>query len=185
MSSTTHRAADDALVRAARAGDEAAFAALVDRYGPGMYGYARRLLGDHVDAGEAVQEALVSAWKSLDDFEGRSHIRTWLYRLVHRRAVDLQRKRRPVPVEDESLSIMLPPARTDPLQQVLDSELLVALQAALETLPWNQRACWLLREIEEMSYDEIAEAIGLTEGSVRGHLQRARQALAERMAPWR
>lgn len=180
------RASDNALVRAARLGDHDAFGELVDRHGPGMLRYARRLVGgSEADAGEVVQEAFISAWRSLDSFRGESTIRTWLFRLVHRRAVDLQRHRRPTPIDDELLSRMLPTAGDNPLQDVLNSELLEALQKALEELPWNQRAAWLLREVEGLGYDEIALAMGTTVGSVRGHLHRGRRQLAERMARWR
>jgi RNA polymerase sigma-70 factor (ECF subfamily) len=176
---------DEALVRAARLGDEEAFSAIVHRHGPGMYRYAVRMVGSQADAAEVTQEALVSAWRSLGSFEGRSSLRTWLIRLVHRRAVDLHRHRRPTPIDDNLLSAIVQPARDNPLQDVLDQELLDALQAALEELPWHQRSVWLLREVEQMSYDEIAEALAMPPGSVRGHLQRGRKNLSERMARWR
>jgi RNA polymerase sigma-70 factor (ECF subfamily) len=185
MSGFVAEPTDDALVRAARLGDEDAFAVIVDRYGPWMYRYAVRLVGSESDAGEVTQEALVSAWKDLATFAGRSSLKTWLFRLVHRRAADLQRHRKAIPVNDDLLSTMVRPAQDNPLQQVLDAELLAALQVALAELPWHQRAAWLLREVEEMSYDEIAVTLGVSEGSVRGHLHRGRRTLAERMARWR
>ena len=179
-------ASDAALVRAARLGDDDAFGEIVDRYGPGMLRYARRLVnGSDADAGEVVQEAFISAWKSLDSFRGESSLKTWLFRLVHRRAVDLLRHRRPTPIDDELLSRVVRVADDNPLQDVLDSELLEALQEALDELPWNQRSAWLLREVEGLGYDEIAHAMGTTVGSVRGHLHRGRRQLAERMARWR
>ncbi|MDT9593507.1 sigma-70 family RNA polymerase sigma factor [Nocardioides zeae] len=179
-------ASDDALLRAARLGDEEAFAVIVDRYGPGMYHYALRLVGGSAaDAGEVTQEALISAWRSLDSFAGRSSLRTWLFRLVHRRAADLHRHRRPTPIDDELLSTVVRPATENPLQRVMEAELVAALQQALDELPWHQRAAWLLREIEGMSYEEIAAALDTTPGSVRGHLHRGRRTLAERMARWR
>ncbi len=179
-------ATDEALVRAARLGDEEAFAELTERYGPAMYRYARRLVGgsDH-DAAEVVQEALISAWRGLAGFEQRSTLRTWLFRLVHRRAADLNRARRPTPIDDALVSRMVRPAEDNALRHVLEEELLEALQLALMELPWHQRAAWLLREVEQMSYAEIAEALSLAEGSVRGHLYRGRKTLAERMARWR
>lgn len=179
-------ATDAALVRAARLGDEDAFGEIVDRYGPGMLRYARRLVGGNdSDAAEAVQEAFISAWRGLESFRGESSLRTWLFRLVHRRAVDLNRYRRPTPIDDELLSRMVRVADDNPLQDLLDGELLEALQQALDELPWNQRAAWLLREVEGLGYDEIAQALGTTVGSVRGQLHRGRRQLAERMARWR
>ncbi|KQP65157.1 RNA polymerase subunit sigma-70 [Nocardioides sp. Leaf307] len=151
-----------------------------------MYRYALRLVGGNdTDAAEVTQEALISAWKDLGTFQGRSSLKTWLFRLVHRRAVDLQRHRRPTPINDDLLSRFVPEASDNPLQDVLDAELLAALQQALDELPWHQRAVWLLREVEGMSYDEIGEALALPVGSVRGHLHRGRRTLAERMARWR
>lgn len=177
---------DEALVRRARLGDEAAFDAIVDRYGPGMHRYATRLLQGSVhDAADATQDALISAWRSLPDFAGRSSLRTWLFRLVDRRAVDLQRRRRPVPVEDDVLVDLAGPADEDPQRAAIDSELLRALQHALDALTRQQRATWLLREIEGLSYAEIGETLAMPVGSVRGHLHRGRRLLAERMAPWR
>ncbi|MBZ5735716.1 RNA polymerase sigma factor [Nocardioides sp. TRM66260-LWL] len=179
-------ASDDALVRAARLGDQDAFAVIVDRYGPGMYQYAMRLVAGHdADAAEVVQEAFISAWRSIGTFAGRSQLRTWLFSLVHRRAVDLLRKRRPTPIDDEQLALESPVADDDPLRSTIDAELVAALQEALATLPPTQRAVWLLRETEDMSYEEIAEALSIPVGSVRGHLHRGRRTLAERMARWR
>ena len=179
-------ASDAALVRAARLGDDDAFGEVVDRYGPGMLRYARRLVnGSDADAGEVVQEAFISAWKSLDSFRGESSLKTWLFRLVHRRAVDFLRHRRPTPIDDELLSRVVRVAVTTRCRTCWTSELLEALQEALDELPWNQRSAWLLREVEGLGYDEIAHAMGTTVGSVRGHLHRGRRQLAERMARWR
>jgi RNA polymerase sigma-70 factor, ECF subfamily len=176
---------DSALVRAARLGDAEAFAVIVERHGPAMYRYAVRLLHDEADAAEVVQEAFLSAWKNLHTFQGRSSLRTWLFRLVSRRAADLQRVRRPIPISDDFWSAMTLSTQDDPLQQALDAELLQALRYALAELPWHQRATWLLREVEAMSYGDIATTLALPVGSVRGHLHRARKTLAERMARWR
>ncbi len=177
---------DGALARAAAVGDDDAFRILVERYGPGMYRYAIRLVGGSPqDADEVTQEAFISAWTSLPTFGGRSSLKTWLFRLVHHRAVDLHRHRRPTPIDDALLSRLVRTAADNPLQQVMDEELLCALQAALNEIPWHQRAAWLLREVEGMTYDEIADALALSVGSVRGHLHRGRRTLAERMSRWR
>lgn len=186
---------DLALVRAARLDDEDAFAEIVDRYAPGMLRYAMRMVGEQDLAADAVQEAFVSAWRNLDSFEGRSTLKTWLYRLAHRRVVDLLRVRRAVPVDDEvlahqgdhpgSVTLGWTAPSTDPLQAVLDRELLDALRAALLELPEQQRATWLLREIEGMGYQEIAETLGTTAASVRGNLHRARTTLGVKLERWR
>lgn len=150
-----------------------------------MFRYARTLVGHEQDAGDVVQEAFVSAWKGLPTFRGDSSLKTWLYRLVHRRAMDHHRRRRPVPVEDEAFADLLADASGDPVRQAEGQEMLVDLRRALAELPEMQRACWLLREVEGMQYQEIADTLGLPVGSVMGHLHRGRTTLAERMSRWR
>lgn len=178
-------ASDGALVRAARLGDADAFATLVDRHGPAMYRYAVRLLGSEQDAADATQDAFVSAWRNLRSFRGQSTLRTWLFTLVSRRSADVRRTRRPTPIDDRLLSALSGRAHDNPLQSAVDAELITALREALAELPWHQRATWLLREVDGMSYEEIGIVLGLTTGSVRGHLHRGRRTLAERMARWR
>lgn len=175
---------DDVLARAAADGDEQAFELILGRHGPTMLRFARRMLGDEHDAAEAVQEAFISAWQNLDRFEGRSSLRTWLFRLVHRRGVDLMRRRRPAATEEEVLELALDPA-ADAFDSVVGQDLLAALQATLAKLPWRQRAVWVLREVEELGYDEIAQALGLTTDAVRGQLHRARRTVADQMEGWR
>lgn len=180
------RASDAALARAAGVGDEEAFATIVQRYGPGMHRYALRLVGgSDADAAEVTQDAFVSAWKSLGSYNATASLKTWLFRIVHRRAVDLNRRRTAVPIDDQLLSHLVPEAEDNALRSLLDDELLEALQKCLDELPWHQRAVWLLRELEEMSYDEIATTLAIPVGSVRGHLHRSRRTIAERMARWR
>ncbi len=176
---------DRALVRDAALGDKRAFSEVVDRYGADMYRFAFRMVADEHDARDVVQEALVSAWKNIGTFEARSSLRTWLYRLVNRRAVDLQRRRKPTPTDDEAIQGLLQRASDDPERDAIGSAMVRALQAALDELPTTQRAAWILREIEGLSYDEIAQAVGTTPDSARGHLQRARTSLAGRMESWR
>ncbi|MEV8378531.1 sigma-70 family RNA polymerase sigma factor [Kribbella sp. NPDC056861] len=178
------QAGDDALRRAAALGDADAFAAVIERHGPAMFRYARRMLNDHGDAEEVVQDAFVAAWKALPEFRGESALRTWLFTLTARKAIDLLRKKRPTPVGDETLSA-LPAGGSDPVDPAVRTELLEALDAALAELPDRQRAVWLLREIEEMSYHEIAEVLATTPTVVRGQLARARIALQEKLEDWR
>lgn len=178
------QAGDDALRRAAALGDADAFAAVIERHGPAMFRYARRMLNDHGDAEEVVQDAFVAAWKALPDFRGDSALRTWLFTLTARKAIDLLRKKRPTPVEDETFTGM-PAGDADPVEPVVRTELLEALDTALAELPYRQRAVWLLREVEEMSYQDIAEVLATTPTVVRGQLARARAALQEKLEDWR
>lgn len=176
---------DEALVRAARLGDETAFAAIVERHGPVMWRYASYLLGQDADASDATQEALVSAWQGLESFRGDSSLRTWLFTLVSRRAADLRRKRRPAPLDDAGLELHLDAVPDVTLEGVREHELVTAVRAALLELPVLQRSCWVLRELEGLSYEEIATTLGITSTSVRGCLSRGRTALAVKMEAWR
>lgn len=179
-------ASDDALARAAALGDRDAFEAIVHRHGLPMYRYARRMLVDDGDAQEVVQDAFVGAWKGLDHFGGRSSLRTWLFGLTAHKAVDRRRRRaRPQPIDDRMLSTRPAGPGSDPLAAATTAELAAALDRALAELPYRQRACWLLVEIEGLSQPEAAHVLSMSAGAVRGQLFRARRNLAERMARWR
>lgn len=176
-------AADVVLARAAGLGDQGAFAELVRRHAPAMTRYARRMLGNEPDAQDAVQEALLSAWRGMGDFRGEAAVRTWLFRLVAAKAVSSRRRRRPDPVDTSAVERADPAA--GPAQQVRAGRLLADLQRALDGLPPGQRSVWLLREIERLGYAEIGEVLGMPTSTVRGQLARARAGVAARMAPWR
>ncbi|TDE09624.1 RNA polymerase sigma factor [Jiangella asiatica] len=176
--------ADDAeLVRRARLGDRQAFEAIARRHGPVMYRFARRVLLDDGDAEEAVQDALLAAWLNLPDFRGDAALRTWLFRLTLNKAHNLRRKRRPEPREAAAEGLGGPTG--DPARDIIENELVVALDAALTTLPEAQRVAWLLREVDELAYEEIAAIMHTSRDVVRGLLHRARRKLAERLEPWR
>lgn len=179
------READLALARAAALGDREAFEEVVRLHGPGMLRYARRVLSDPGDAEEAVQDAFVAAWRSLERYRGDSALRTWLLGLTSHKAVDLSRRRRPLPVDDELVTARSADARSDPWEHANAGELVRALEQALAELPYRQRACWLLVELEGLSQAEIAQVLRIGPDAVRGQLFRARRALEERMARWR
>lgn len=180
-----HAASDAALARAARLGDRAAFEILVHRHGPAMYRYARRMLTDHGATEEVVQDAFVAAWKGMEAYRGESTLRTWLFSLTAHKAIDHHRKARAQPIDDQLLLALPADDRADPEHRLAEGELLAALEAALLELPYRQRACWILREIEGLTHAEIGHVLNLSEGAVRGQLQRGRRSVAARMARWR
>lgn len=124
-------------------GDRASFTEIVHRHGPVLYRYAWGMLRDHGDAEDAVQEALIKAWRGIADFRGDAALRTWLLRITARAALNSRRRRRPVPVDDGLLSPRPAGPDNDPWQHLVDRELTRALEAALAELPWRQRAAWL------------------------------------------
>jgi RNA polymerase sigma-70 factor, ECF subfamily len=175
---------DGDLARRAALGDRDAFGLLVDRHGPSLYRYAARVLGDPALADDCVQETFLAAWRAVAQFRGDSSVRTWLFTIVRHEA---QRRGRRASVELLDLADVqdqIRDLRADPEQQNLDAALRAALDLALRALPARQRAAWLLREVEELHYDEIAEVLGTTTTAVRGLLERARTALATALEAW-
>ncbi len=174
-------ASDSTLRRAAAFGDLAAFDEIVNRHGPAMLRFARRTLTDLGDAEDAVQDAFVAAWTTLPDFRGDASLRTWLFTITRRKAIDLLRKRRPLPVADD---VMMELTAGDEADRS-GAGFMDALDVALRRLPETQRSAWLLREVERMSYAEIASVLRTTETAVRGQLSRARAGLQAHLRAWK
>jgi RNA polymerase sigma-70 factor (ECF subfamily) len=176
---------DGLLVERAAEGDDDAFAVLVYRHSPALLALAHRLLGDPADAEEALQDALVSAWRRLPEFRGDATFRTWMYRIVTNRCLNVMRRRdSPAPLD----AVPEPAAHDaagEPARAAESAAATEALAEALGRLRADQRACWVLRELQGLSYDEIAEVVGASEQTVRGRLFRARRTLMKEMAPWR
>jgi RNA polymerase sigma-70 factor, ECF subfamily len=178
---------DRVLARRAGMGDRGAFAVIFARHGPAMFRYALHMLDGHAeDTEDAVQNAWIKAWLHLDTFRGEAQLRTWLFTLTAREVINLRRRRRPRPVD----GMLLEPcpdadSATQPEQHVVHLELHDSLALALSELPWRQRAAWLLREMNGLSYQEISSVLETSPTVVRGQLHRARRTLAVRMAQWR
>lgn len=179
-------AGDGFLATAAGLGDRAAFEVVVHRYGPMLYRYARRMLADDGDVADVVQETFVAAWRQLGAFRGRSSLKTWLYSICARKIVDTYRVKRAQPIDDMLLEAL--PATdtsTDPFAAAATTAFLTALEEALDELPPRQRASWVLREIEEMTFPQIGDILGLSPDTARGHHFRATRTLRERLRRWR
>jgi RNA polymerase sigma-70 factor (TIGR02960 family) len=209
---TSTRTGSDAeegrLLAAARDGDQAAFERLVATYRRQLHAHCYRMLGSLQDAEDALQETLLSAWRGLGGFEGRSAFRTWLYRIATNACLRLaQRRPRRVLSSDqgpawtdfhdlgdvrENDPMWLEPypsspsgaglADGDPADRYQRRENVeLAFVAALQRLPANQRAVLILREVLEFSAAEVAQALDTTVASVNSALQRARKAVDHRI----
>ena len=177
---------DKVLATQAALGDRGAFADIVRRHAPSMYRYALRMLdGEHQAAEDAVQDALTQAWVNLPGFRHEAALHTWLFRIGANRVLSERRRRRPVPVDDRLLSTQPEQGYRGPAQRAEHDHLWESLDLALTELPWRQRASWILRELEGLSYAEIAQILHTTPTVVRGQLHRARRTLAIRMEHWR
>jgi len=172
---------DRFLVAAAQAGDPHAFEVLVGRYQVAVYRVALRMLGSGVDAEDAAQETLVQAWRGLSTFREESAFSTWLYRIVTNRCLNARVARHPM----EALPDVLIDRDSDPAEAVAQSERLHALARGMLMLPAEQRAALILRELEGLSYEQIAHALGVTVPAVKGRIHRARLGLLKASATWR
>ena len=176
-------AEDRILAGRAADGDTAAFAVLVRRYTPMMRAYARRILHSSAEVDDVVQDTFITAWSSLPELEDTGKVKSWLMRIASRKAVDRLRATRPH-ADIESLD---PPSATSasPPRVAESRASAVALRVALQELPDAQRACWVLRELGEHTYEEIAEDLDIPLSTVRGLLARARKYMIIRMEEWR
>lgn len=175
-----------------RAGDRAEFARLVDAYYTPIYRLGLKMLGDSADAEDVLQNTFLKALQHLPDFEGRSSLSTWLYRIAANEALMLLRKRRPtIPVDenaDDEDEGFLPAQFTDwcclPEQEFLTDESKAHLDEAIQRLPETLKVVFLLRDIEGLSIRETSEALGLSETAVKTRLLRARLHLRESLSTY-
>jgi RNA polymerase sigma-70 factor (ECF subfamily) len=169
------------LVVRAQEGDVRAFEELARRHQAALYRLAVRVMGDAGEAEDALQEAMLDAWRRIERFRGESAFSTWMYRVVTNRCLGMLRRRRPVPVERVAESA----APDSPERSAEVDAGMAALGWELRGLRPELRLCWVLRELEGLGYTEIALITGASEDAVRGRIHRARVQLAEVMRPWR
>jgi RNA polymerase sigma-70 factor, ECF subfamily len=205
VSTTTQ---EQALVDAARAGDETAFAQIVEKHRAELQAHCYRMLGSLYDAEDALQETLLRAWRGLPDFGGQSSLRTWLYRIATNTSLDAiaRRPKRVLPVDYGPLAT---PTEHDPGPPLAESVWIqpypdealgtaegyaapearyeqreaveLAFIAALQLLPATQRAVLILREVLGFSAREVSESLDTSVASVNSALQRARKTVEERL----
>jgi RNA polymerase sigma-70 factor (ECF subfamily) len=165
---------------------------LVERYQDRAYRLALRVLRDEEAAHDVTQEAFLKVYRSLDKFEGRSSFYTWLYRVVMNLCLDAKRRDRPGRHSewDETVPMNIDPGgsdavsdlareRTSPAGSLERKELRGVVAAAIEQLPDDARQTLVLREIEGLSYAEIADCLGVPKGTVMSRLHNARQRVKE------
>jgi RNA polymerase sigma-70 factor (ECF subfamily) len=182
-------AAERGLVEQCRRGDAQAFARLVALHEGMVYNLAARLLGDGEEARDLSQEVFLQVYRTLERFEGRSTLKTWIYRIVVNHCRNRQRwwhrRRRAASVPLDALRPADEPRLPDggPQEQLERRERACAVQEALLRLSFDHRAILLLREVEGLSCRQLAEALGIAEGTVKSRLSRARDELRQRLAP--
>jgi RNA polymerase sigma-70 factor (ECF subfamily) len=173
------------LLAGLQSGDEVAFEVLVRTYGGRMLAVTRRLLQNEDDARDAVQEAFLCAFRSVQQFRGQSRLSTWLHRIAVNAA--LMKRRAAASRPETAIDPLLPefaadghharPVETLPEAALMRREARQLVRAAIARLPENYRTVVLLRDIEELSTEETAQTLGITTTAVKLRLHRARQAL--------
>jgi len=176
-------AEDGYLVRRAQEGYLDAYAELVDRYGGLAYRVALRLLGNHHDAEDVAQDALIAAWQQLPGFKADSSFSTWLYQIVTRRALNWITRTRCA----ESLDLLGDVATTadEPARDVERGLTVDAVTDAVAALPPPQRVAIVLHHFEGLANQDIASITGSTVPAVRSHLFRGRRTLTKTLQEWR
>jgi RNA polymerase sigma-70 factor, ECF subfamily len=205
MSARPTTSRDSKLLEAARRGDEHAFGRLVERHREELHAHCYRMLGSVHDADDALQDALLRAWRGLAKFQGRGSLRSWLYTITTNACLDVisRRPKRVLPIDhgpaasaDDDLaeplteSVWIEPYADDRLEDGYATpearyerreSVELAFIAAVQHLPATQRAALLLRDVLGFSAREAAEALETTVASVNGALRRARKAVADRL----
>lgn len=182
---------DTELVTRLKAGDQTAYALLVEEHANRVYRLALRMLGNEADAEDVLQETFLSAFKSIDSFQERSSVGTWLYRIATNAALMRLRRKEPVqvsvdePVENDE-GDLVPRQFFDfcclPEDTLLREEAQEEMMRAVEELSPALRSVFVLRDIEGLSTEETAEALALSISAVKSRLMRARLKLRERLS---
>lgn len=181
--------AEATVVGRAQEGDLEAFEMIVHRYQGPVFRLAYRMLGDRGEAEDVVQDCLVLVWRKLPSLTDAQAFHRWIYQLATRRCLSVLRtrsRRRTDATETDELERDLPlDASSDPAAMAQHLAQVEGLDTFLRGLPDEQRACWVLRELHDLTYPEIAYAMNLPVSTVRGRLARARQNLTKGMSSWR
>lgn len=177
---------DAELVRRCQEGRHDAYETLVVRYRGRIYALILNMTGNDADAWDLSQDVFLKAWKALPRFEARSQFFTWLYRIAHNVTYDWLRKRRigPGTEFDDALgqtpaagAVTVPQGSTAPDDRLRNKEVGARIAGALKELSPEHRAVLLLKEVDGLSYQEIADAVGCTLGTVMSRLFYARKRL--------
>ncbi|PIE31490.1 MAG: RNA polymerase subunit sigma-24 [Ilumatobacter coccineus] len=172
---------DSALITAAQAGDRDALEQLLRDHYDRIHAVCRRIAGSDRDADDAVQETMIRIVRSLNSFDGRSKLSTWIYRIATNAALDELRRRSRRPslslTSDPEVSVELPdPGAHDQIDSIADR---MTIDAALNELPDSFRTVVVLRDLADLDYADIADIVGIPVGTVKSRISRGRHQLGE------
>ncbi len=172
------------LIQRAADGDNAAFESLVTQYEKLVYSVTYRMTGNREDAMDLSQETFVKVWKSLKFFKFESAFSTWIYRVAGNVCLDFlrrQKRTQSLTVSDEEVQLDLPDEEQDPAHMFMQKNGQEQIQQALETLEPEYRAALTLRAISGLSYQEIADVLGVQSGTVKSRISRGRERLRKKL----
>lgn len=180
------------LIRRAKDGDIAAFEQLISNYQIKIYHIAYHMLSNEQDAEDAAQEAMLKAYRYLGSFKEESGFYTWIYRITHNICLDMLRKRKRSLAHETDLmkkdqdgqeaELQIVDAKPQPEEQLMSQQVQTEMQNAIAELKENYRVVLVMRDIEGMSYDDIAAVLEISVGTVKSRLNRARENLRKIIA---
>ena len=186
-----------AIVAELKAGSEAAYAWLIGEFQQPVYGLVYRVVNDPADAADTTQDVFLKVFRGIKDFHGQSSLKTWIYRIALHEAANRRRwwfrhKARETSIEpadsdaatagDNSMQAALTDHADSPFDCVAHHEVQARVEEELRKVPEPYRTTLILRDLEEMSYEEIAEVLEISLGTVKSRLTRGREALRQRLA---
>jgi RNA polymerase sigma-70 factor (ECF subfamily) len=166
-----NREEDFNLVKRFVEGDERAFNEIVKKYQKRIYWHARQMLGNHLDADEVTQEVLIVMYKKLKSFNFQSNLFTWIYKIVTTRSINQIRKnqiKRFFSIDDEENPIELK-SNNDIIEDISNKEKIEKLKNVLEKLPAKQRQVFVMRNFDDLSYEEISQITGKSVGGLKAN----------------
>ena len=192
------RAEEAAIVAELKAGSEEAYAWLIGEFQRPVYGLVYRMVSDPADAADVTQDVFLKVFRGMKHFHSESSLKTWIYRIALHEAANRKRwwfrhKAQETSLEptesqglgrDEGMQSALTDQRDSPFDNVAQREVQQRVDEELRRLPEPYRATLILRDLEEMSYEEIAEVLQISLGTVKSRLTRGRLALKERLTPY-
>src|SRR5580700_3919946 len=192
------RAEEAAIVADLKAGSEEAYAWLIGEFQRPVYGLVYRMVSDPADAADTTQDVFLKVFRGMKSFHGESSLKTWIYRIALHEAANRKRwwfrhKAQETSIEpesdgfaggDEAMQSALTDRADSPFDNVAHREVQQRVDAELRQLPEPYRTTLILRDLEDMSYEEIAEVLQISLGTVKSRLTRGRQALKQRLAPY-
>lgn len=187
-----------AIVAELKAGSEAAYTWLIGEFQQPVYGLVYRVVNDPADAADTTQDVFVKVFRGIKNFHGESSLKTWIYRIALHEAANRRRwwfrhKAKETSIEPETesssgaetaIQLALTDPAGSPFENVAHHEVQQRVEQELRKVPEPYRTTLILRDLEEMSYEEIAEVLQVSLGTVKSRLTRGREALRQRLAPY-